>query len=434
MLTLGTDSKVTSEYRYIFDKKIEVPREWIDFLRECQKSDPTLAGSYNKFINKFRGQEDHLLESMQYKRTLDMCFLRCVKCLSDRNKPVLSNESISDIAERVTYKWLAPVVKADESLCDDYSAFVKTFIKEYDTFIEMLVKYLIQREKGNNVLQDRLLCGYLLGKCNYLIEYSKTDTRVFGGKGKRNLMINSFLYYRKLILDHFDAEKQIKIQELLGESGVGKSKSIMNIKYFVHALTGIPTSEVVYKRANDYWWNGYKGQPIILYDDFTHADKLKFDLKLELIAIGSGTFSNPPMAFEKEAVFTSSYVFVTSNISILKMKMDDATKSALKRRVSVSNVSPSIQGAFNDSIHLISGVNFSQTYMAGIGTTLNLLDDLRVSLEKTANFDIVLQCDNFRLTKRDINRLYGKDEPLLGNYDEEEAMARLLDFQTKFTQ
>jgi len=433
MLTLGDSSKVTSEYRYIFDKKIDVPQEWINFLDECQRSDPTLAGSYNKFISKFRGQESHLLESMQHKRALDICYLRLVKLVNEFDG-VLQNEHVKTTVERTTAKWFAPLVKADTSSLNDYEPWARTDIKEYDDFLKMLNGYLRFQGEDNYTLRNRLLCGYLLGRCNYLIEYSKTDTRVFYKGASRNLMMNALLHYRRILLGYFDAEKQIKIQELLGDSGVGKSKSVMNIKYYVHALTGIPTSEVVYKRANDYWWNGYKGQPIILYDDFTHSNKLKFDLKLELIAVGSGTFSNPPMAFEKEAMFTSSHVFITSNISILDLKMDDATKSALKRRISVSKVTPTIQGAFNDNIHLISGFNLSQTFMAGIGNTLNLLDELRVSLEHTSNFDIALQCDNFLLTKRDIGRLYGKDESLLGDYDSEEATLNWFDFQIKFTQ
>jgi ABC-type dipeptide/oligopeptide/nickel transport system ATPase component len=131
-------------------------------------------------------------------------------------------------------------------------------------------------------------------------------------------------------------DQRIQIHELVGESGIGKSRAISNLASIVCALVPfIPSGDIVYTRANDYWWNGYCGQPIILYDDFTHIKKkMKFDLVFELIAIASGTFRNPPMAFAKNMKFTSLLGIVTSNIPVLTTVREADTISAIKRRVS----------------------------------------------------------------------------------------------------
>lgn len=180
-----------------------------------------------------------------------------------------------------------------------------------------------------------LLVRYLRGKVTSMYELTKNDP-IFS-RGRRNI---AYCYVRtaeyeidKLFQQY--ADQRVQIHELVGPSGIGKTRAVNGLSKIIAALLPtVPMADLVYTRANDYWWNGYKGQPIILYDDFTHVrTKLKFDLNFELIAVASGTFRNPPMAFEKNMIFTSTLCIVTSNIPIMTTVAVAETANALRRRI-----------------------------------------------------------------------------------------------------
>lgn len=195
-----------------------------------------------------------------------------------------------------------------------------------------------------DVIRQTLLVRYLYGKCLSMFAYTKDrDCFISGRRNITHKYLTSVRdYLHPLFLESRDT--QVGIHELMGQSGIGKSRAISNLRYTVHALVPhIPCGDVVYTRANDYWWNGYHGQPIILYDDFTHvsAKKLKFDLNFELIALASGTFQTVPMAFEKDMSFTSCVAYLTSNIPLLDRRgVAEETRAALARRVETKTYEP----------------------------------------------------------------------------------------------
>lgn len=183
--------------------------------------------------------------------------------------------------------------------------------------------------------QKTLLLRYLYGRAYAMLQHTKQHAQFI--VGRRNI---AFRYIHHVI-DKLGADfeeldgMRIQIHEVVGKSGIGKSNAVFELRFLLHAIMPIiPCENMVYSRANDYWWNGYEGQPIVLYDDFTHSlKKMKFDLHYELISVASGTMRKPPMAFVKDMPFTSSMVYVTSNVPVLTTVHVEATLSALKRRI-----------------------------------------------------------------------------------------------------
>lgn len=186
-------------------------------------------------------------------------------------------------------------------------------------------------------ISKMFLIRYLKGKIKYILDYTNKNES-FHLRGK-NCLFNHFKYLERTIDKEFNNYSKIRIQihEILGRSGIGKSVSIDSIKYLLYSmLPFINFDDLVYVRANDYWWNNYCGQPIVLYDDIGHSKKSKIDFCHELIAVGSGTFKSPPMAFLKDMPFTSSLVFITGNFPIITTTNNSETACALSRRI-VSN-------------------------------------------------------------------------------------------------
>jgi hypothetical protein len=103
-------------------------------------------------------------------------------------------------------------------------------------------------------------------------------------------------------------------------------------------LPYLSPSDYLYSRVNDKFWNGYAHQPVVLYDD-PNQSRITYDLGFELIAIGGGVFTRPPMAFEKDMSFCSFVVIVTTNRRLSKSRLR-VDKQALNRRIVTLTFTP----------------------------------------------------------------------------------------------
>jgi hypothetical protein len=129
------------------------------------------------------------------------------------------------------------------------------------------------------------------------------------------------------------------IIELNGPAGVGKTTFARFIAHVIGSrLPYLPASNYLYSRANDKFWNGYEHQPVVLYDD-PNQGRISYDLGFELIAIGGGVFTQPPMAFEKNMAFCSFVVIVTTNRRLSKSRLR-VDKQALNRRIVTLTFTP----------------------------------------------------------------------------------------------
>jgi hypothetical protein len=129
------------------------------------------------------------------------------------------------------------------------------------------------------------------------------------------------------------------IIELNGPAGVGKTTFA---RFFSRVLGSklpyLSPSDYLYSRVNDKFWNGYEHQPVVLYDD-PNQGRISYDLGFELIALGSGALTHPPMAFEKNIDFCSFVVFVTTNKRLSKSRLR-VDKQALDRRIVTLTFTP----------------------------------------------------------------------------------------------
>lgn len=196
-----------------------------------------------------------------------------------------------------------------------------------------------------------ILVHYLSGACISMCHYTRlTDTFKSGNRDCAQRYLTSVRDYLAPLFDTYKGTR-VPVHELLGSSGIGKSVAVMNLRWLVRSLVPhISLGDVVYTRARDRWWNGYRGQPIVLYDDVTHMDpkKAKFDLASEIIDIASGTLDTIPMAFEKDMQFCSVAAFITSNIPLMSApKMAEETRTALSRRVTTAIYAPVIKAIFD---------------------------------------------------------------------------------------
>lgn len=127
--------------------------------------------------------------------------------------------------------------------------------------------------------------------------------------------------------------------EMNGKPGIGKSSYVDFLSSLLHVIFPFyEESDMVYTRVNDKFWNGYKQQPLVLYDDQNQNKELRYNLDNEIIALGSGQFVHPPMAFEKDAKFSSLFVVFTTNKRLLQTTKAD--KGAIDRRVHTYQCEP----------------------------------------------------------------------------------------------
>jgi hypothetical protein len=129
------------------------------------------------------------------------------------------------------------------------------------------------------------------------------------------------------------------IIELNGPAGVGKTTFARFLSRLIgRKLPYLSPSDYLYSRVNDKFWNGYAHQPVVLYDD-PNQSRITYDLGFELIAIGGGVFTHPPMAFEKDISFCSFVVLVTTNRRLSKSHLR-VDKRALNRRIVTLTFTP----------------------------------------------------------------------------------------------
>lgn len=127
--------------------------------------------------------------------------------------------------------------------------------------------------------------------------------------------------------------------ELNGIPGVGKSTMVDFLSELMFAIFPFyEENDMKYNRVNDRFWNGYKQQPIVIYDDQNQNRELQYNLDNEVISLGSGQFVHPPMAFDKDAKFSSLFVLFTTNKRLLQTTK--ANKGAVARRVHTFKCEP----------------------------------------------------------------------------------------------
>ncbi len=144
------------------------------------------------------------------------------------------------------------------------------------------------------ILQHHLMLNYLRGKWDKMLKYTNSSSTFV--KGRANT-VDVALYDMKSYLDQNMKTIPVVIQELVSKPGLGKTTYVHSFATILSALVPfLKPKELVYNRVTDFFWNGYQGQPIVLYDDISHNKNRKIDIVGELIAIGSGVFESPPMA------------------------------------------------------------------------------------------------------------------------------------------
>jgi hypothetical protein len=172
---------------------------------------------------------------------------------------------------------------------------------------------------------------------SYLANPTLMNSNVFKGKNQAyDFLLQSLQTAEKELSENDFVSVTSSITEMVGKPGCGKSNSSKTLALILKALLPCcKIKDLIYYRANDFWWNGYSGQPIVVYDDFTHARKLKFDFVREIIDIGSGVMDKVPMAFVKDMEYRSIFTIITSNIPFLT-KVPEASLDAVKRRLNSS--------------------------------------------------------------------------------------------------
>jgi hypothetical protein len=291
---------------------------------------------FNNYFKTGQTVKDLLFMSI-YERIF-LRVLRQGEVLPEKSPRIfnLGESAITQMAAHIGMPGAGAVFRQDRRNKDDIPCALDLTVKctneHFQNFTEMIFTTFNTKMQP---LSTQILVGYLLGKVEQMFRITKEDPTFI--VGRRNIAYSYLTFVKQSLTTEFlkFQNQRIQIHELVGNSGVGKSLAVFNLSMIIHALVPkIPMEDLVYTRANDYWWNGYCGQPIVLYDDFTHVKtKMKFDFVFELIAVASGTFRNPPMAFDKNMKFTSLLGVVTSNIPVITTTRCEETISALKRRV-----------------------------------------------------------------------------------------------------
>lgn len=234
-------------------------------------------------------------------------------------------------------------------LPSDFSKVAFSGDTDFDNFSQLMFYIFINKSKliNNSMLKLQLMImsSFCLGRIDNLL--LKTSASPLFLVGRRNI-VSVYLNSARNFLLEFRAEnkfdnQRVQIYELLGLPGLGKSRSVVN---FCELISGLVPSlqkvDLFYTRVNDKFWNGYYGQPVLLYDDIGHRNvKLaRYDAIQELIEIASGVMLKPPMAFEKDTRFTSCMCFITSNAPLVDSVKNESTRGALKRRIITVELEP----------------------------------------------------------------------------------------------
>nr|QWY79454.1 hypothetical protein DerpV6_gp1 [Dermatophagoides pteronyssinus virus 6] len=218
--------------------------------------------------------------------------------------------------------------------------------------IFFMIKKLNQKDTLNKFenFVFNVYVNYLKGAVFEMFLYTKNSSE--STIGRVNIYYDYLVFVKNYLGTIKIEQKPIKIVELLGKPGLGKSSAVCMLANILNLIAPlIPYQDLVYTRTRDFFWNGYVGQPIVLYDDVCHWNRTRVDPLSELIEIGSGTLTNPPMAFLKEVKFTSLACFVTGNFPIMTKCRNSETSLALKRRIISGECTP-----FSECAQLVDGI------------------------------------------------------------------------------
>lgn len=281
------------------------------------------------------------------------------------------------------------------------------FIQIDDPKIENFTKQIVYIQKNLNnssvyvQFQLRLLVNKLIGEIPSLFLYTKDNPLCI--IGRRNIFFNYLTkaknYLDKTFIDKKYGQMKVQIIEILGKPGLGKSRAVSNFAKFVAAMIPMnDTQEMIYTRVEDRFWNGYSGQPIVLYDDITHSinnRRSRYNAIQELISIGSGNSFIVPMAFEKDTRFSSIFCFITSNIPIITTISNPETALAMKRRLITGKTN-----VFADCCKLDENGIFVYNYTGDLKSTFTLNDRFLYSYIQESfdvlkeNFETIIKFNN----------------------------------------
>lgn len=246
----------------------------------------------------------------------------------------------------------------NHNITPTYDKFWKTGHSEIDNYIQysLVFKYnLVNFAKMSQFQKLTLiqLGNYLNRKSLFIVQTMKglVGSRFRrGGQYVLGDYIENFVRFNSQRTTELSKYKIIPfLIELNGKPGIGKSTFVDFLcEMMSHIFPFYDEQETIYNRVNDKFWNGYKQQPVILYDDQNQNTKLLYNLDNEIIQLGSGQFVHPPMAFEKNTKFSSMFVVFTTNTRILFTT--SANKGAISRRIKTYTCEPlSVLGNYTET-------------------------------------------------------------------------------------
>lgn len=181
------------------------------------------------------------------------------------------------------------------------------------------------------LISDRAHCEIARGSPEQASTYCKKDSNFFevgslpGGRGTRtdlqelqariksgatrdeirDSFFGSYLRYPKVIDKYIsdlepDRNWVPEVRVFWGKTGTGKTRSVY--EFIDHAK--------IYKHTGDRWFDGYRGQPVVLFDDFT-GGVFKLSYLLQLL-------DRYPMDVPVKGDFVKfvpKHIFITSNIN-----------------------------------------------------------------------------------------------------------------------
>lgn len=361
-------SKRLTEYDFVFNEEsilqhrvLSCESSWTwKQVNEFLAREDELYSKYSLLRTTFPSHHVSFKDEMRDSQLLDILYLRALRAQSSFPEIETRFSTILTAAGEVLEKATGEVRL--RNIPRDLAFVASTGDELFNSFTRVVATLHLHGDEMPQ-LQRAVYIRYIRGRVEQFLQTTKDSAMFLCG---RHNIANSYLTF---VRDSFNplfqelTDMRISAVELLGAPGIGKSRCITNLKWYFCALCPlIPRDEMVYVRSKDRFWNGYKGQPILLYDDVTHADmkKSRVDYVSEIIDVCSGAFQNPPMAFVKDMPFCSTFCAITSNVSIMKTCLPSAV-GALKRRVDVWSMRPVRAEIFDytTSRYRVKGSHFS---------------------------------------------------------------------------
>lgn len=156
--------------------------------------------------------------------------------------------------------------------------------------------------------QDFFEVGSLPGGSGTRSDLQELHSRIKSGATRddiRDEFFGSYLRYTKAIEKFISDQQQDRnwvpeVRVFWGKTGTGKTKSVYE---FIER-------DKIYKHTGDRWFDGYRGQPVVLFDDFT-GGVFKLSYLLQLL-------DRYPMDVPVKGDFVKfipKHIFITSNIN-----------------------------------------------------------------------------------------------------------------------